>query len=163
MILTLLQNGDYETARTTALRELKNNPESAELHYFAAWAHDALGKEDPAIPFYEKALALGLPDADRKEAYIGLGSTYRITGQPEKASLLFQKALQEFPENNALRTFSIMAKYKPRLRERSLTRSPTATNKHNERREYFKLQKSDSILCARFRCDISLKGAEFSW
>ncbi|MDT0016257.1 tetratricopeptide repeat protein [Listeria swaminathanii] len=120
MILTLLQNGDYETARTTALRELKNNPESAELHYFAAWAHDALGKEDAAIPFYEKALALGLPDADRKEAYIGLGSTYRITGQPEKASLLFQKALQEFPENNALRTFSIMAKYNQGLEKEAL-------------------------------------------
>ncbi|MBC2329114.1 tetratricopeptide repeat protein [Listeria swaminathanii] len=120
MILTLLQNGDYETARTTALRELKNNPESAELHYFAAWAHDALGKEDAAIPFYEKALALGLPDADRKEAYIGLGSTYRITGQPEKASLLFQKALQEFPENNALRTFFIMAKYNQGLEKEAL-------------------------------------------
>ncbi|MBC1567546.1 tetratricopeptide repeat protein [Listeria cossartiae] len=120
MILTLLQNGDYETARAQALAELKNNPESAELHYFAAWAHDALGKEDAAIPFYEKALELGLPAADRKEAYIGLGSTYRITGQPEKASTLFQKALQEFPENNALRTFSIMAKYNQGLEKEAL-------------------------------------------
>ncbi|MBC2182456.1 tetratricopeptide repeat protein [Listeria sp. FSL L7-0233] len=120
MILTLLQNGDYETARAQALAELKNNPESAELHYFAAWAHDALGKEDAAIPFYEKALELGLPAADRKEAYIGLGSTYRITGQPEKASTLFQKALQEFPENNALRTFSIMAKYNQGLAKEAL-------------------------------------------
>lgn len=50
MILTLLQNGNYETARKQALAELENNPESAELHYFAAWAHDALGKEDAAIP-----------------------------------------------------------------------------------------------------------------
>ncbi|MBC1549077.1 tetratricopeptide repeat protein [Listeria sp. FSL L7-0478] len=120
MILTLLQNGDYETARAQALEELKSNPESAELHYFAAWAHDALGKEDAAIPFYEKALELGLPAADRKEAYIGLGSTYRITGQPEKASTLFQKALQEFPENNALRTFSIMAKYNQGLEKEAL-------------------------------------------
>ncbi|MBC1543463.1 tetratricopeptide repeat protein [Listeria cossartiae] len=120
MILTLLQNGDYETARAQAIAELKNNPESAELHYFAAWAHDALGKEDAAIPFYEKALELGLPAADRKEAYIGLGSTYRITGQPEKASTLFQKALQEFPENNALRTFSIMAKYNQGLAKEAL-------------------------------------------
>ncbi|HBM4073854.1 TPA: tetratricopeptide repeat protein [Listeria innocua] len=111
MILTLLQNGDYETARLKALAELKNAPENAELNYFAAWAHDALGKEDAAIPFYEKALELGLPDADKKEAYIGLGSTYRITGSPEKAILLFQKAIEEFPENNALRTFFIMAKY----------------------------------------------------
>lgn len=51
MILTLLQNGDYETARTQALAELKNNSDNAELHYYAAWAHDALGKEDAAIPF----------------------------------------------------------------------------------------------------------------
>lgn len=54
MILTLLQNGDYETARTQALAELKNNSDNAELHYYAAWAHDALGKEDAAIPFMRK-------------------------------------------------------------------------------------------------------------
>ncbi|EAC6872368.1 tetratricopeptide repeat protein [Listeria monocytogenes] len=120
MILTLLQNGDYETARKQALTELENNPESAELHYFAAWAHDALGKEDAAIPFYEKALQLGLPTDSRKEAYIGLGSTYRITGQPEKASLLFETALQEFPDNNALRTFSVMAKYNQGLEKEAL-------------------------------------------
>ncbi|EAK8939622.1 tetratricopeptide repeat protein [Listeria monocytogenes] len=120
MILTLLQNGDYETARKQALTELENNPESAELHYFAAWAHDALGKEDAAIPFYEKALQLVLPTDSRKEAYIGLGSTYRITGQPEKASLLFETALQEFPDNNALRTFSVMAKYNQGLEKEAL-------------------------------------------
>ncbi|EAE6306043.1 tetratricopeptide repeat protein [Listeria monocytogenes] len=120
MILTLLQNGDYETARKQALTELENSPESAELHYFAAWAHDALGKEDAAIPFYEKALQLGLPADSRKEAYIGLGSTYRITGQPEKASLLFETALQEFPDNNALRTFSVMAKYNQGLKKEAL-------------------------------------------
>ncbi|EOW1564195.1 tetratricopeptide repeat protein [Listeria monocytogenes] len=120
MILTLLQNGDYETARKQALAELENNPESAELHYFAAWAHDALGKEDAAIPFYENALQLGLPADSRKEAYIGLGSTYRITGQPEKASILFETALQEFPDNNALRTFSVMAKYNQGLEKEAL-------------------------------------------
>ncbi|ENG8415216.1 tetratricopeptide repeat protein [Listeria monocytogenes] len=120
MILTLLQNGDYETARTQALAELKNNSDNAELHYYAAWAHDALGKEDAAIPFYEKAIQLGLPVDSRKEAYIGLGSTYRITGQPEKASLLFQTVLQEFPDNNALRTFSVMAKYNQGLEKEAL-------------------------------------------
>lgn len=119
MILTLLQNGDYETARTQALAELKNNSDNAELHYYAAWAHDALGKEDAAI-LYEKAIQLGLPVDSRKEAYIGLGSTYRITGQPEKASLLFQTALQEFPDNNALRTFSVMAKYNQGLEKEAL-------------------------------------------
>ncbi|EAE9368590.1 tetratricopeptide repeat protein [Listeria monocytogenes] len=120
MILTLLQNGDYETARTQALTELKNNSDNAELHYYVAWAHDALGKEDAAIPFYEKALQLGLPADSRKEAYIGLGSTYRITGQPEKSIRLFETALQEFPDNNALRTFSVMAKYNQGLEKEAL-------------------------------------------
>lgn len=55
-----------------------------------------------------------------KKQYIGLGSTYRITGQPEKASLLFQTALQEFPDNNALRTFSVMAKYNQGLEKEAL-------------------------------------------
>lgn len=66
MILNLLQNGDYETARAKSLTALQENPENAELNYFAAWAHDALGKEDAAIPFYEKALTLGLTEAYKK-------------------------------------------------------------------------------------------------
>ncbi|MBC1282128.1 tetratricopeptide repeat protein [Listeria welshimeri] len=134
MILNLLQNGDYETARAKSLTALQENPENAELNYFAAWAHDALGKEDAAIPFYEKALTLGLTEAYKKEAYIGLGSTYRITGSPEKATLLFQKALQEFPENNALRIFSIMTKYnlgqeKEALQEAILLLTNTTSDK----------------------------------
>lgn len=55
MILTLLQNGDYETARTQALTELKNNSDNAELHYYAAWAHDALGKEDVSNPLLRES------------------------------------------------------------------------------------------------------------
>ncbi|MBC1494281.1 tetratricopeptide repeat protein [Listeria welshimeri] len=134
MILNLLQNGDYETARAKSLTALQENTENAELNYFAAWAHDALGKEDAAIPFYEKALTLGLTEAYKKEAYIGLGSTYRITGSPEKATLLFQKALQEFPENNALHIFSIMTKYnlgqeKEALQEAILLLTNTTSDK----------------------------------
>ncbi|WP_271001948.1 tetratricopeptide repeat protein [Listeria seeligeri] len=120
MILTLLQNGEYEAARVKSLQELQNNTENAELNYYAAWAHDALGKEEEAIPFYEKALQIGLPESDRKEAYIGLGSTYRITGAPEKAAILFQTALQEFPQNKALQTFSIMTKYSLGLEKEAL-------------------------------------------
>ncbi|MBC6297303.1 tetratricopeptide repeat protein [Listeria sp. FSL L7-1517] len=120
MIRLLLQNGEYESARTKSLLKLQADPENAELNYFAAWAHDALGKESSAIPFYEKALHNGLSEIDRQEAYVGLGSTYRITGSPEKAAALFQKALLEFPENKALQTFFIMTKYSQGLAKEAL-------------------------------------------
>lgn len=95
MILTLLQNGDYETARTQALTELKTTPITQN---FIIMQH---GRTMHSVKkmlqsLYEKALQLGLPADSRKEAYIGLGSTYRITGQPENLSAFSKQLYKNF-------------------------------------------------------------------
>ena len=43
---------------------VKSNPDDAIVNYQYAWSFDVLGKEAEAVPYYEKALHLGLDDKD---------------------------------------------------------------------------------------------------
>ncbi|TCP68322.1 tetratricopeptide repeat protein [Baia soyae] len=62
------------------------------LDYVSAWSHDVLCLESEAIPYYERAIELGLSKEDDLEgALLGLGSTYRVLGQYEK-SIYAQKS-----------------------------------------------------------------------
>ena len=49
----------------------------ARQRYDEACAFDRSGREAEAIPCYEEALELGLPDGLRRQALLGLGSSYR--------------------------------------------------------------------------------------
>ncbi|MFS0688337.1 tetratricopeptide repeat protein [Sporosarcina sp. 179-K 8C2 HS] len=89
----------------------KDDPKSAEINYQCAWSFDVLGKEAEAVPYYEKALQLGLNDEDALGATIGLGSTYRTLGRYKKSKAVFESGLARFPENNALKTFYAMTLY----------------------------------------------------
>ncbi|NLS55799.1 tetratricopeptide repeat protein [Hafnia alvei] len=111
MILSALKNKNYASALDAAIAQLVIEPDSALMHYYAAWACDGLGQENRAIPYYEKAIALGLPEADLKEAYLGLGSTYRVTGHYQQSLDLLTRATAEFPDDKALQVFYALAKY----------------------------------------------------
>ncbi|MCM3710162.1 tetratricopeptide repeat protein [Sporosarcina luteola] len=89
----------------------KDDPKSAEINYQCAWSFDILGKEAKAVPYYEKALQLGLNDEDALGATIGLGSSYRTLGKFIKSKVVFESGLSRFPENNALKTFYAMTLY----------------------------------------------------
>jgi len=89
----------------------KDDPENAEINYQCAWSYDVLGKEAEAVPYYEKALRLGLNDEDTLGAIIGLGSTYRTLGNYQKSKAVFESGLSRFPENTALKTFYAMTLY----------------------------------------------------
>lgn len=89
----------------------KDDPISAEINYQCAWSFDVLGKEAEAVPYYEKALQLGLNNEDTLGAIIGLGSTYRTLGSYKESKAVFESGLARFPENNALKTFYAMTLY----------------------------------------------------
>ncbi|WP_231746944.1 tetratricopeptide repeat protein [Lentibacillus sp. JNUCC-1] len=55
-------------------------PEEALVCFHAAWNYDLLGEESRAVVLYEKALQLGLPDAEQEKTLLQLGSTYRTLG-----------------------------------------------------------------------------------
>ncbi|MFJ3581892.1 tetratricopeptide repeat protein [Streptomyces sp. NPDC090127] len=128
----LRELGRQEEARERLLELAARLPEDAEIAYQTAWAHDVLGLEAEAVPHYERALkatgptgtgtagpgttsgtvptgAKGLSEKDRKGALLGLGSTFRVLGRYEEAVAVLRGAVEEFPDDGALRTFLAMA------------------------------------------------------
>lgn len=87
------------------------NPQDALVNYHIAWWHDAQGKEREAIPYYERAIASGLPPEDQRGAMLGLGSTYRCLGEYDSAIKVLQQAAQIFPEAKEFPVFLAMALY----------------------------------------------------
>ncbi len=107
----LREGGQLEPARTQLLALGVEWPDDAEIAYQTAWAHDRLGLEAEAAPFYEHALRAGLAPEHRIGAYVGLGSTYRVLGRYEDARSTLQRGLAEFPGNAAMRAFLAMTLY----------------------------------------------------
>lgn len=75
------------------------HPNVAEINYQLAWTCDVLGRAQEAIPYYEKAVALGLPPNEHSGALIGLGSTLRAVGQLARSSEVLRSGKAQFPDN----------------------------------------------------------------
>ncbi|MCX5230975.1 tetratricopeptide repeat protein [Streptomyces sp. NPDC006553] len=115
--VALRGQGRREEARERLVALASRHPEDAEIAYQTAWAHDVLGLEKEAVPYYERALAgggatgTGLTPEDRRGALLGLGSTYRVLGRYDDSVTLLTGAVEEFPEDGSLGTFLAMALY----------------------------------------------------
>ncbi|MEV6249390.1 tetratricopeptide repeat protein [Streptomyces sp. NPDC051742] len=110
--VALREQGRKEEALERLVALAARHPDDAEVAYQTAWAHDVLGLEKEAVPYYERALAgTGLTSDDRCGALLGLGSTYRVLGRHDEAVSLLTGAVEEFPEDGSLRAFLAMALY----------------------------------------------------
>jgi tetratricopeptide (TPR) repeat protein len=109
--IRLRETGNYEEARQILLDLLKSYPDDPQINYQCAWVHDALGLEKEAVPFYEKAIALGLSEEDLPGAMLGLGSTYRCLGDYQKSADLLSRASQLYPDRREFEVFLAMALY----------------------------------------------------
>ncbi len=91
------------------LRQLKELdakfPNVAEINYQIAWTCDVLGREAEALPYYEKAVALGLPANELAGALLGLGSTLRNLGQLERSAEVLRSGQAQFPDNREFDVF----------------------------------------------------------
>ena len=81
----------------------------ARRRYDEACAHDRAGREEEAIPCYEEALELGLPDPLRQQALLGLGSSYRNVLRHADAIALLRGGVDEYPDDHALAVFLSLA------------------------------------------------------
>jgi tetratricopeptide (TPR) repeat protein len=86
-------------------------PDDAGLNYQCAVAHDRLGMEHEAVPYYVRAIGLGLPEPQLRSAYLGLGSTYRATGDYPKSLDVLDEGLGVFPGAEELVVFRAMTLY----------------------------------------------------
>ncbi|MGE6222314.1 tetratricopeptide repeat protein [Aeromonas media] len=111
LLETLKAEGRIEEARQHGLLQLIEHPQHAELHYEVASLHDMQGREAQAIPLYQKAIRLGLGEASLRGAWLGLGSSYRCTGQYAEALATFDEALARFPDATEFGVFRAMTSY----------------------------------------------------
>lgn len=109
--ILLRKHGNYNQSNKALLKLVKEFPNDASVNYQCAWSYDLLGEEAKSVPFYEKAIRLGLPSKDMEGAIIGLGSTYRTLGEYEKSKAIFQKGKNLFPNNQAIQVFYAMTLY----------------------------------------------------
>ena len=70
--------------------------------YDEACAHGRAGRETEAIPCYQEALSLGLPDPLRRQALLGLGSLFRNVLRQANAIGLLRDAAAEHPDDAAI-------------------------------------------------------------
>jgi tetratricopeptide (TPR) repeat protein len=105
----LRTEGRLEEARDMLLELAAAHPDDPVVSYQCAWCHDVLGLERAAVPFYERAIALGLGGTDLEGARLGLGSTYRCLGEYRQAIDTLQRGVAQFPGNRAMETFLAMA------------------------------------------------------
>lgn len=109
--IRLREEGKLKESNEILTNLVKEYSNDAMVNYQCAWSFDVLGLEINAVPYYEKAILIGLDDEDLQSAFLGLGSTYRTLGQYEKSKEVFEKALFRFPENRAIKVFYAMTLY----------------------------------------------------
>ncbi|MFB5760154.1 tetratricopeptide repeat protein [Paenibacillus medicaginis] len=86
-------------------------PNDAEIIFQLGVAHDNSGLGKQAIPYYVRALELGLSGPDLERCLLGLGSTYRYLGHYQQAEETLRRGVTEFPDNRALQVLHAMALY----------------------------------------------------
>jgi predicted Zn-dependent protease len=109
--IRLRTTGRADEARTLLLELITTYPDNAGLQYQMAWTHDNLGREREAVPYYRRAIALGLAGEELAGALLGLGSTYRALGEYQLAVETLRRGAKEFPEKRSFQVFLAMALY----------------------------------------------------
>ncbi|MFF8289044.1 tetratricopeptide repeat protein [Streptomyces sp. NPDC016309] len=109
---TGLEKSRLAETRRHPLDLAARSPDDAGVAYRTACVHDRLGLEAEAAPFYERCLTgTGLSAEDRRGAFLGLGSTYRVLGRNTRAVDTFRRGVAEYPDDGGLRAFLAMALY----------------------------------------------------
>ncbi|HEU5087783.1 MAG TPA: tetratricopeptide repeat protein [Roseiflexaceae bacterium] len=110
--LELLHIGSAgEAARRHLLLLADRHPHDAAVQYATARAHDRLGFDRDAVPFYLAAIQAGLGGDDLRGAYLGLGSAYRALGLYHESADALREGLEHFPDATELRVFLAMTLY----------------------------------------------------
>lgn len=106
------RHGGQVGAVLRRLQELdRRHPNVGEIAYQIAWTHDVLGQEREALPWYEKAVALGLPPNELSGALLGLGSTLRCLGHYDRAAEVLESAQRQFPDQREFDVFLAMTRH----------------------------------------------------
>ncbi|MED4586741.1 tetratricopeptide repeat protein [Brevibacillus choshinensis] len=98
-------------ARSLLLELAAAFPDDAEIIFQTGVAHDNSGLGSQAIPYYARALEIGLSGPDLERCLLGLGSTYRYLGYYQQAEETLRRGVKEFPDNRAIQVLHAMSLY----------------------------------------------------
>jgi tetratricopeptide (TPR) repeat protein len=98
-------------ARHMLLNLATSYPNDPEIQFQIGVAYDNSGLGKDAIPYYIRAIELGLSGPDLERCLLGLGSTYRYLGYYQEAVTTLQRAVKEFPANRAIQAHLSLALY----------------------------------------------------
>lgn len=109
--IALREEGKLKESNEILVTLAKHYPDNSIINYQCAWSFDVLSLEKEAVPYYEKAISIGLPEIELQGAILGLGSTYRTLGKYQKSREIFEKGLAKFTDDRAMKVFYAMTLY----------------------------------------------------
>lgn len=109
--VAMRETGRLQEARRLLVMLHDEFPDDPVVNLQCAWAHDKLGLEKEAVPYYETAIRIGLETEDLRDAFLGLGSTYRTLGRYEEALATLTRGVEKFPDDRGMEVFQAMALY----------------------------------------------------
>ena len=110
--ITGARHGGQVTGLLEQLRTLDTaHPHIAQIAYQLAWTLDAAGCPADAIPHYERAIALGLPPNEHSGALLGLGSSYRLLGELDRADSSLTQGRTQYPANREFEVFLALLRH----------------------------------------------------
>lgn len=109
--LEMRRDGDLFGSNKLLIELVLQHPNHAILHYECACSYDVLAQEEDAIPFYGRALELGLSDKEAVNAYTQLGSLYRLHGRLMESENVLMTGIMRFWDVGLLKIFYAFTMY----------------------------------------------------
>jgi tetratricopeptide (TPR) repeat protein len=119
-VKALRRDGKADQAFDAVKEAIAQFPTSPDLYYMAGCICDAHRTETEAVPFYVRSLELGLCGLDRRDALLGLASTYRSLGKYEESKRAFEMGIREFPQYRPYYVFMALTQFNLKKPEEAL-------------------------------------------
>lgn len=120
-VIELRSKKEYIKAKEKMENILSKDPNNAYYNYQMAWCLDNLGLEHEAIHYFHKSINNNLELIYLKDAYIGLGSTYRSIGKYKEAEHILNEGLTKFDDSPVLKIFLAITQYNMNNNQKSVS------------------------------------------
>jgi len=90
---------------------LEEHPDDPQVLFEVGGIYDLMDSANEAIPYYHRAIELGLEGPDLQECYICFGICQRAVGDYPESLETLEQAAELFPKDNSIKVFLAMTLY----------------------------------------------------